>query len=319
MKAAVYYENGSPSVFRYEDVADPTPADGEVLIKVEAVSIEGGDVLRRTRQPPPHTPYVVGYQAGGTVAAVGPGVTDYKVGDRVVGFNIAQGSHAEFHVTPAVATYSVPDGFDMDKAAAMPVAFGTAHNCLFERGRLQPGETVLIQGGASGVGIAAIQLAKRAGARVFATASSPEKLERLKAFGLDEAINYAKEDVVERVMALTGGRGVDVVLDPVGGQVLQGSMLCLAIGGRVSWVGSAGREPVVLDLSALRGMNRSITAAFFEGMTPTGHAMVQRLIDEAARGELEVVIDKVFPLSEAEAAHAYIESRQAVGRVIMKP
>jgi NADPH2:quinone reductase len=319
MKAAVYYENGPPSVLRYEEVADPVAGEGEVLIRVEAISIEGGDVLRRTRSAPPHTPYVVGYQAGGVVAGVGPGVTEFKVGDRVVGFNINQGSHAELHVTPAVATYSVPAGFDMTKAAAMPVAFGTAHNCLFERGRLQSGETVLIQGGASGVGVAAIQLAKRAGARVFATASSAGKLDRLRALGVDETINYAEADVVERVMALTGGRGVDVVVDPVGGQVLQGSMLCLAPGGRVSWVGSAGREPVVLDLSALRGMNRSITAAFFEGMTPTGHAMVQRLIDEAARGELEVWIDKVFPLSEAAAAHAYIESRQAIGRVVMQP
>ncbi|WP_091738527.1 quinone oxidoreductase family protein [Phenylobacterium immobile] len=319
MKAAVYYEPGSPSVLSYEDVADPTPAAGEVLIRVQAISIEGGDVLRRSRMAPPHTPYVVGYQAGGEVAAVGPGVSEFKVGDRVVGFNINQGSHAELHVTPAAATYAVPDRLEMRKAAAMPVAFGTAHNCLFERGRLQTGETVLVQGGASGVGVAAIQLAKRAGARVLVTASSAEKLDRLHSLGVDEAINYAREDVVERVMALTNGRGVDVVLDPVGGKVLEGSMRVLAPGGRISWVGSAGREPVVLDLALLRGMNRSITAAFFEGMTPSGHAMVQRLIEEAARGELEVWIDKVFPLSEAAAAHTYIESRQAVGRVIMEP
>lgn len=234
MKAAVYDENGPPSVFRYVEVADPTPGEGEVLIRVQAVSIEGGDVLRRTRTAPPHSAYVVGYQAGGEVAAVGPGVTEFKVGDRVVGFNINQGSHAELHVTPVVATYAVPDGFEMRKAAAMPVAFGTAHNCLFERGRLQPGETVLIQGGASGVGIAAIQLAKRAGARVFVTASSAEKLDRLRSLGVDETINYAQEDVVERVTALTGGRGVDVVLDPVGGKVLEGSMRVLAPGGRVS-------------------------------------------------------------------------------------
>ena len=319
MKAAVYYENGLPSVFRYEDVADPTPGPDQVLIRVEAVSIEGGDVLRRATAKPPTTPYVVGYQAGGTVAAVGKGVTQFRPGDRVVGFNVAQGSHAELHVTPVVSTYSVPPGFDMIKAAAMPVAWGTAHNCLFERGRLQSGETVLVQGGASGVGLAAIQLAKRAGARVFATASSPEKLARLAAFGLDEGINYRSEDVVARVKALTGGKGVDVVVDPVGGAVTQGSMQALAYNGRLSWVGRASRESSVLDLSVLSGGNKSITGVLYEGMSEAGHAMTQRLIDEAARGELQVVIDKVFPLSQAAEAHAYIESRQAVGRVILTP
>lgn len=319
MKAAVYYENGPPRVLRYEDVADPIPKANEVLIHVEAISIEGGDVLRRFRMPPDKTPYIVGYQAAGEVIAVGADVTKWKVGDRVVTINVQQGSHAELQTASQDFTWSIPKGFDLLKAAAMPVGFGTAHECLFEQGRLKRGETVLIQSGASGVGIPAIQLAKQAGARVIATASSAAKLEKLKALGMDEGINSSEQDVVETVKSLTGGKGVDVVVDPVGGSVLQASLKCLAYRGRVSWVGSAGRESATVDLSALSGGNKSVTGVFLEAFAPRGEAMIQDLINQAARGELQVVIDKVFPLAEAAAAHAYIESRVAVGRVMMKP
>ena len=319
MKAAVIYENGSPSALRYEAVPDPTPGPGEVLVRAQAISIEGGDLLLRAMIPLPYTPFVIGYQTGGEVVAVGAAVTEYKVGDRVTGFNVAQGSHAELQVMPVESTYSVPDGLDMLQAAAVPVAFGTAHNCVFERGALQPGETVLVQGGASGVGVAAIQLAKRAGARVIATASSEEKLERLKPLGVDHGVNYRTEDVPARIMALTEGRGVDLIVDPVGGTVTQGSLACLGYGGRLCWVGLVSREPTVLGMMPFVRNNKSLHAVYFEGATDSGHAMVQRLINEVARGELKVVIDKVFPLSEAAAAHAYIESRQSLGRVMMTP
>ena len=199
--------------------------------------------------------------------------------------------------------------------------FGTAHECLCGAGRLKAGETVLVQAGAGAVGIAAIQLAKRAGATVIATASSDERLDRLKTFGLDHGINYSRDDVVEQVMKLTGGKGVDLVVDPVGGATLEGSLLSLAYRGRVSLVGNAGREPMKVDVSSLMGGNRSLTGVFLgaEIMTDRVHDMIQTLIEEAARSELQVVIDKTFPLSEAAAAHAYIESRKAVGRVLLIP
>ncbi|HEY2070858.1 MAG TPA: zinc-binding dehydrogenase [Rhizomicrobium sp.] len=319
MKAAVYYENGGPDVLKYEDVPDPQLFPGSVMIRVEAVSIEGGDTLNRFGGALTSRPHIVGYQAAGEIVAVGEGVTDLKVGQKVVTTN-ANGSHAELRVVPARVAWPLPPGMDVRLGAVIPVPFGTAHDCLFEFGRLKAGETALIQAGASGVGVAAIQLAKRAGARVLATASSDERLEKLKPLGLDHGINYARDDVVEAVMKITGGSGVDVVVDPVG-STLQTSIACLGSRGRVSLVGNAGRERTPVDASALMMGNKSLTGVFLgaEIATDRAHNMIQKLIDEAARGELKVVIDKTFPLSEAAAAHAYIESRKAVGRVLLIP
>lgn len=320
MKAAVYYQTGSPDVLRYEDVADPVCHASGVVIRVEAVSIEGGDTLNRGGGAMAGSPHIVGYQAAGEIVEVGADVTHLKIGQKVVTVN-AFGSHAELRAVPARNAWLIPDGFDLQKAAAMPVPFGTAHECLFGAGHLKAGETVLVQAGAGAVGIAAIQLAKRAGATVLATASSDERLERLKVFGMDHGINYGRDAVVEQVMKLTGGKGVDLVVDPVGGATLEGSLLSLGYRGRVSLVGNAGREPMKVDVSSLMSGNRSLTGVFLgaEIMTDRVHDMIQELINEAARGELQVVIDRTFPLSEAAAAHAYIESRAAVGRVLLIP
>ena len=320
MKAAVYYENGSPDVLKYEEVPDPVCHPKGVIIRVLAISIEGGDTLNRWRGPLVRHPHIVGYQASGEIVEVGSEVTHLKVGQKVAtvdGF----GSHAELRPVPARNCWPIPDGFDPRLAAVIPVAFGTAHDCLFEFGRLKAGETVLVQAGASGVGLAAIQLAKRAGATVLATASSDERLERLKAYGLDHGINYRTHAVPESVMKLTDNKGVNLVVDSVGGPTLQGSILSLAYRGRVSMVGQAGREPMTVDVGSLMGGNRSLSGVFLgaEIMTDRAHDMIQRLIDEAARGEFQVVIDREFPLSQAAAAHTYIESRAAVGRVLMIP
>jgi NADPH2:quinone reductase len=320
MKAAVYYENGPPSVLKYEDVPDPVCHPKGAVIRVEAISIEGGDTLNRFGGPLARQPHVVGYQAAGEVIAIGAEVQHLTLGQRVAtvdGF----GSHAELRAVPARNCWPIPDGFDIRQAAAIPVTFGTAHDCLFEFGRLKAGETVLVQAGASGVGLAAIQLAKRAGATVLATASSDARLERLKAYGLDHGINYSSESVPEAVMRLTNNKGVNLVVDSVGGATLKGSLASLAYRGRLSMVGNAGREPMVVDVSSLMGGNRSLSGVFLgaEIMTDRAHDMIQTLINDCARGELSVVIDKVFPLSDAAGAHAYIESRQAVGRVVMVP
>src|SRR3954451_2256878 len=207
MKAAVIYENGGPNVLRYEDVPDPECPDGHVVVDVEAISIEGGDLLARAGGDLPAVPHVVGYLSAGTVAEAGGGGEDRAVGDRVVALN-AFGSHASKRAVPAMVTWPIPDGLDAAKAACVPVAFGTAYECLFTAGNLSEGQTVLIHAGAGGVGMAAIQLAKRAGATVISTASSDEKLERLEPLGLDHGINYARESFAERTNQLTGSRGV---------------------------------------------------------------------------------------------------------------
>ena len=321
MKAAVYYENGGPEVLKYEDLPDPTCHPKGVIIAVEAIAIEGGDTLSRWRGPLATKPHVVGYQAAGTIVEVGPEVEHLKVGQRVATV-MNYGSHASMRAVAARNCWLVPDGFDIKKAAAIPVTFGTADDCLFEFGRMKKGETVLIQAGASGVGVAAIQLAKRAGAGlILATASSDERLEKLKRLGLDHGINYTRDDVVKEARRLTDNKGVDVIVDSVGGPTLQGSINALAYRGRVSMVGAAGREPMVVDVGSLMGGNRSLSGVFLgaEISTDRVHDNIQKLINDAAKGELEVVIDRVFPLSEAAAAHAYIESRAAVGRVVMVP
>jgi NADPH2:quinone reductase len=320
MKAAVYYENGDPSVLKYEDFPDPVCHPKGILVRVEAVSIEGGDTLNRFGGPLVTKPHVVGYQAGGEVIEVGSEVTNFKVGDKVATSG-AFGSHAELRSVPARSAWHVPDGFDVRKASVMPVAFGTADDCLFEFGHLKAGETVLVQAGASGVGVAAIQLAKRAGATVLATASSDERLDKLKRFGLDHGINYKTHDVVQEVMRLTDKKGVNLVVDSVGGSTLQGSILSLAYRGRVSMVGGAGREGMKVDVSSLMGGNRTLQGVFLGAEIAGDRAYnnIQRLINEAAAGQLEVLIDRTFPLSEAAAAHAYIESRKAVGRVLLIP
>jgi NADPH:quinone reductase len=319
MKAAVYYETGPPDVFKYEDVPDPVAGPGMVLVDVEAVSIEGGDTLNRAGGEMASSPHIVGYQCAGTIAEVGEVVEDRQPGQRVV-CTMLWGSHAERVATPSIVTWVVPDGLDIAEAACVPVAWGTADDCLFEFGHLQPGESVLVQAGASGVGLAAIQLAKRADATVLATASSDERLERLREYGLDHGINYRTSDFAAVARELTDGRGVDLVVDSVG-STLTGSVQALAYRGRVTLVGQAGRDPQPFDASMLMMGNQTLTGVFFgaEVTTDRVQAMVARHLEDIAAGELRVVVDRTFPLSDAAGAHAYLESRQAFGRVVLVP
>jgi NADPH:quinone reductase len=311
MKAAVIYENGGPDVLRYEDVPDPERPDGCVLIDVEAISIEGGDLLARAGSPP-SAPHIVGYLAAGTVVEVGAGVEDR-----------AAGSHASKRAVPAMSTWPIPEGLDAAPAACVPVAFGTAQECLFTAGNLEAGQTALIHAGAGGVGMAAVQLAKQAGATVISTASSDEKLERLKEFGLDHGINYASENFVERTRELTDGRGADVILDSVGGQNLVDSIGALAYRGTLVSVGVAGRAGSTVEARDLWAQNNALRGVFLGGALlteyPRVHALIADLFERVASGEVRVEIARTFPLAEATAAHAYIESRQAFGRVVMTP
>jgi NADPH2:quinone reductase len=322
MKAAVIFENGPPEVLRYEDVPDPVCPDGCVLLEVEAISIEGGDLLARAFSPPPTTPHVVGYLCAGTVIEVGAGVEGLAAGEKVVALN-ADGSHAEKRVVPAVMTWPVPEGLDPAVAACVPVAVGTAQECLFTAAGLEQGQTVLVHAGAGGVGMAAIQLAAQAGATVISTASSDEKLERLKSLGLDHGINYANESFVDRVGELTDGRGVDVVLDSVGGQNLVDSIDALAYRGTLVSVGVAGRAGSDVEAKSLWAKNNTLRGVYLGGALlaeyPRVHAMISDLIGRVASGELRIEIDSSFALAEAAAAHAYLEGRNAFGRVVMTP
>lgn len=206
MKAAVYDNPGPPTVLRYADVPDPVCGPDDVLIAVEAISIEGGDLINR-RSTPQQSPWIVGYAAAGTVISVGKNVRDRAVGERVAAFDM-QGSHAELWSVPASRTWLLPEGVGMAQAAALPISFGTAQHCLITKGGLQKAETVLIQAAAGGVGLAAVQLARDAGATVIAAAGGSERQARLRGLGASHVIDRLEKDVVEEVLRLTGGMGL---------------------------------------------------------------------------------------------------------------
>jgi NADPH:quinone reductase len=292
------------------------------VIDAEAISIEGGDLLARAGGDLPSVPHVVGYLSAGTVSEVGAGAENRKEGDRVVTLS-AFGSHAAKRVVPAMVTWPIPDGLDAAQAACVPVAFGTAYECLFTAGGLKEGQTVLVHAGGGGVGMAAIQLAKQAGATVLSTASSDEKLERLKPLGLDHGINYATESFVERTRDLTEDRGADVVIDPIGGKNLVDSVGALAYRGTLVSVGVAARSGSSVEIQSLWAKNNTVRGVYLGGaMLPEYgriHPMIEDLIERVGAGELHVEIDRMFPLAEAAAAHTYVESRKAFGRVVMTP
>jgi NADPH2:quinone reductase len=322
MKAAVIHENGGPEVLRYEDVPDPVCPEGCVIIDAEAISIEGGDLLARATGDLPAVPHIVGYLSAGTISEVGAGVEGRAVGDRVVALSAA-GSHAARGAVPAIMTWPIPDGLDVARAACVPVAFGTAYECLFTAGDLAEGQTVLVHAGAGGVGMAAIQLAKHAGAEVIATASSDEKLKRLEALGLDHGINYVTESFVECTNQLTDSSGVNLVVDSIGGQNLIDSVGVLAYRGTLVSVGVAARAGSAIEARSLWARNNALRGVFLGGAIVSEytrvHPMIGDMLERVASSELHVEIDRSFPLAEAATAHEYIESRKAFGRVVLTP
>lgn len=322
MKAAVYYQNGGPDVFRYEEAPQPACADDGVLIQVAIISVEGGDLISRENALPATVPHIVGYQCAGVIVAVGAQVTDREVGQQVVTI-VAHGAYAEWVAAPATATWIIPEGMDMAVAASVPVAWGAAHECLFGFGNLRAGESVLIHAGAGALGLAAIQLARRAGARVLTTASGAARLARLAGFGADVAIDYVRDDFVAATLAATDGAGVDMVVDSLGGSNLVRSIGALKYRGRIMQVGISGRDAERLDPVALWAGCNSVQGVFFPSSLPQEyvrtHAAVAAILADVAVGHLQVVIDRVFPLAQAADAHRYVLSRQAFGRVLLQP
>jgi len=319
MKAAVYDVEGSPGVLKYVDVPEPVTGSDDILISVEAISIEGGDLINRRSTPPPLPSWIVGYAAAGTVVAVGSKVRSRTVGDRVAAFHM-QGSHAERWAVPAERTWLIPDGVGMAEAAALPISFGTAHHCLFTRGMLRQGETVLIQAAAGGVGLAAVQLASQAGATVIAVVSGTQRRGRLRELGADHVVDRTKDNIVDRVRQYTHGTGVDLVIDPVG-TTLPVSLSALAPEGRLVFVGNAGGGSLTVDLWPAMQSNQTLMGVFM-GPLFARHGVrtsVDEMLQAVAAGRVTVVIDRIFPLANAAAAHEFAETAKPLGRIVMKP
>jgi len=319
MKAAYYTTSGGPEVLTYGDVPDPIATNGHVLVRVQAISLEGGDVLGRRNTPPKHPPHVGGYAAAGVIEAAGPDVTGLEVGQRVACFNW-QGSHAELFSVPASFAFPVPDALDIQAAAVGLIAFGTAHDALFEFGRLDENEKVLIQGAAGGVGLAALQLAHKAGATVIATASSGERINRLRDFGADGGINYRQEDVGSRARELTDGVGVDMVVDLAGGAA-QSLLRALRYRGRLIAVGGASGSGASFSFGEIVPESLTVSGLFFgkELYTKRVHRMIAEIYGDMAAGRISMPVDRIFPLSEAAAAHRHAERGHPFGRIVLLP
>lgn len=319
MKAAVYDHNGPPEVLRYSDVPDPEIGSGDVLIQVEAVSIEGGDLINRRSSPPAHPSFIVGYAAAGTVVGIGDEVTDRKIGDRVTSWGLS-GSHAQLRAVSAQQTWLLPPSVDVAEAAAIPIGFGTAHHCLFARGRLSSGSIILVQGAAGGVGIAAVQLAHQAGVTVIAVTSGEHRARGLIRLGASSVIDHNSESVADVVRELTDDRGVDLVVDPVGA-TLATSLAALRDEGSLVSVGNAGGGPLTVDLWQALQRNQSILGVFMG--TQLSRLEVRRTIDtmlaDLSQGRLTVPIDSRFPLAQAAAAHRHAEDNKVLGRVLLIP
>lgn len=319
MKAAVYDVEGAPGVLKYVDIPDPVTGPDDILISVEAISIEGGDLINRRSTPPPRPSWIVGYAAAGTVVAVGSNVRSRTVGDRVAAFNM-QGSHADRWAVPAERTWLIPDGVDAAEAAVLPISFGTAHHCLFTRGMLRHGETVLIQAATGGVGLAAVQLASQAGATVIAVVSGTQRRSRLLELGADHVVDRAANNVVDSVRQFTHGTGVDLVIDPVG-TTLPASLSVLAPEGRLVFVGNAGGGSLTVDLWPPMQSNQTLMGVFMGPLfeRPGVRASVDDMLQAVAAGRIRVVIDRIFPLANAAAAHEFAETAKPLGRIVMKP
>lgn len=314
---------GGPEVLAPVKRPVPRPGAGEVLIKVAAAGVNRPDILQRKGHypPPPGAPTILGLEVAGTVAAVGEGVASPRAGDPVCAL-LSGGGYAGYVAVPAGQVLRVPQGLSMVEAASLPETVFTVWVNVFERGYARDGEVLLVHGGTSGIGITAIQLAKAFGLKVLVTCGSDDKCAAARNLGADVAINYRSEDFVERARAETGGRGVDVVLDMVGGDYIQRDLDCLAEDGRVALIAVQGGTHARIDLARLMVRRLSLTGSTLRARPAVFKAMVAEellanvwpLIDV---GVVRPVIDSVFALDQAAAAHARLETGAHVGKVVL--
>ncbi|MSQ28754.1 MAG: NAD(P)H-quinone oxidoreductase [Dehalococcoidia bacterium] len=321
MKAVRIHKFGGEEVLEYEDAPDPQPGRDDVLVKVEAAGLNRADLGTRDgtgRYTEKDLPMIMGFEFAGTVAAVGSNVTDFQPGQRVVA-DPGRGGYAEYALAKHYQTRPVPDGLDAATAAAMPAVFLTAYHCMVSHAGLKADDRVLIQAGGSGVGVAAIQIAKHLGARVITTAGSDEKCRRLHDLGADETINYTRQDFVQEVNRLTGGRGVDLVLEMVGGAVFDKSLEVLAPGGRLVTIGRAG-GPVPEPLPTIEGRSITrfgITAHLTQNLE--GYKALDQFMALVRDKRMQVCIDRTYPLAKVAEAHRRLEGREHFGKVVLTP
>lgn len=328
MKAIVVKKLGPPEVLKLQNVDRPKPGADEVLIRVEAISVNFADIKARQGQyhgVAADAAFIPGLDCAGVVVEVGDHVTYFQPGQRVMAFPTG-GSYAEFVVAPENLTYSVPDDISSETAAASLTVGITAYNVIQKMARLEQGETILIHAAAGGIGSTAVQLAKLFGAsKIIGTVGNDEKIDRAKSFGADEVINYRSTDFVEKVNELTGGKGVEVILDTIAGENFEKSLNCLAPFGRIVSFGHAndGSVPGIVKTDQLHSSCRSVigysTGTYRKNRPEFLREGAERITDYLLQKQLEIVISKSFALADAAEAHAHIESRKSIGKVLLIP
>lgn len=323
MKAVVAADHGGPEVLELVDRPDPEPGPDELLVRVRAAALNYADVMQRqgSYPPPDGVTDVLGLELAGEVEAVGGTVEDWKPGDRVCGL-IPGGAYAELAVLPASTALPVPQGFDFVQAAAYPEVFTAALEYVFNRGQLRPGQTLLVHGGAGGVGTAAIQLASTRGCTVIVTEANAEKLDACKELGAEGLINFQEEDFVERVRELTDDHGVDVILDIVGGPYLERNVQALALEGRLVVIGLMGGPKGELDLETMLHNRLTVMAATLRARPLEEKIEVARQVREEVLpglndGTLRPVVYRVLPMSRVKEAHQLMDSGEQIGKIVL--
>lgn len=324
MKAVMRSGDGGPEVLKLGDVPIPQPTETQLLVDVQATALNRVDLIqRRGGYPPPHgESEILGLEIAGTVSEMGTNATGFKNGDRIFGL-VGGGGYAEKTVIDCRMAMSIPDEWSFEQAAAVPEVFFTANENIFTLSRLAAGETILIHAGGSGVGTAGIQIAHHAGARVFVTAGSSDKIERCVKLGAIAGINYKKSDFVTEIERLTDGAGVDVVLDFIGGPYLTRNLQILKTKGRLSQVGLLGGATTEIDLGMVMRKRLQIIGSVMRPQSlkekvAITQQFVERWLPELKTGKIKPVIDTIFPLSQADKAHAYMEANRNFGKIILK-
>ena len=313
---------GGPEVLVPEERQVPTPGEGELLIRVRAAGVNRPDVMQRKGlyPPPPGASDIPGLEIAGEIAALGPAIRRWKEGDRVMSL-VSGGGYAEYCV--ATATHTLPvSGLPMQDAAAVPETFFTVWHNVFERGALNAGETLLVHGGSSGIGTTAIQLAKQFGAKVFVTAGSDEKCEACRKLGADLAINYKTEDFVAIAKRATDGKGVDLILDIVGGDYIERNFEAAAVEGRIVQIAFQGSPKATVDFRRIMLKRLHHTGSTLRSRSTADKAAIARAVEDKvlpllADGRVKPVLYKTFPLKDAAAAHALMESSAHIGKIVL--
>lgn len=323
MHAIVITEPGDPDVLQWTEVEDPVPGPGEVLVDVAASGVNRADLMQRQGfyPPPPGAPPYPGLECSGTVAAVGPEVTGWQPGDAVCAL-LAGGGYAEKVAVPAGQLLPAPRGISLAHAAALPETACTVYSNVFLGARLQAGETLLVHGGASGIGTMAIQLGKQAGAAVAVTASSAEKLKTCRELGADITINYRDEDFVQSIKDATQGRGADVILDIMGAAYLARNIDALAPDGRIANIGLQGGRQAELDLSKLMAKRGTIMSTTLRARPRDQKAMIVKAVREHVwplidAGEIRPVIYRELPFPQAPEAHRIMNASSHTGKILL--